>query len=142
MKKSLIEILALSGIFKSLTNKHYTNFALAFKIAQASKELDGHRDFYIKEERKLVESYAVKDKDGQVEILEGNRIKFKDEEDKIAFNKEITSLQKTEVDIFDPIEIRLSDFKAGEINLTPDDILKLGDVVSFVDDTTKKGPEA
>lgn len=135
MKKSLVKILSVINVFKTLMGKRYTNFAVSFAIAKAAKELDSHREFYAAEEKKIVESYAVKDKDGKIKITDGNRIEFKDQKDAVAFNEEITKLQKTEVEIFEPIKIKLSDFKQGEMDLTPNDILALEDFVVFVDDT-------
>lgn len=135
MKKSLAEILKVSKVFKSLTTKRFNNFSVSYKIAQASKSLDEQSKFYAEEERKIVEQYAVKDeKTGQVKIIDGNRISFKDQDDAMNFNKEIIKLQQTEVDIFDPIDIHLSDFRSGDMDLTPSDILDLEGFVNFIDE--------
>ena len=135
MKKSLAEILKVSKVFKSLTTKCFNNFSVSYKIAQASKSLDEQSKFYAEEERKIVEQYAVKDeKTGQVKIIDGNRISFKDQDDAMNFNKEIIKLQQTEVDIFDPIDIHLSDFRSGDMDLTPSDILDLEGFVNFIDE--------
>ena len=135
MKKSLAEILKVSKVFKNLTTKRFNNFSVSYKIAQASKSLDEQSKFYAEEERKIVEQYAVKDeKTGQVKIIDGNRISFKDQDDAMNFNKEIIKLQQTEVDIFDPIDIHLSDFRSGDMDLTPSDILDLEGFVNFIDE--------
>ena len=135
MKKSLAEILKVSKVFKNLTTKRFNNFSISYKIAQASKSLDEQNKFYAEEERKIVDQYAVKDeKTGQVKIIDGNRITFKDQEDAMNFNKEIIQLQQTEVDIFDPIDIHLSDFRSGDMDLTPSDILDLEGFVNFIDE--------
>ena len=135
MKKSLAEILKVSKVFKNLTTKCFNNFSVSYKIAQASKSLDEQSKFYAEEERKIVEQYAVKDeKTGQVKIIDGNRISFKDQDDAINFNKEIIKLQQTEVDIFDTIDIYMSDFRSGDMDLTPSDILDLEGFVNFIDD--------
>ncbi len=135
MKKSLAEILKVSKVFKNLTTKCFNNFSVSYKIAQASKSLDEKSKFYAEEERKIVEQYAVKDeKTGQVKIIDGNRISFKDQDDAINFNKEIIKLQQTEVDIFDTIDIHMSDFRSGDMDLTPSDILDLEGFVNFIDD--------
>lgn len=134
MKKSLAEILKVSKVFKNLTTKRFNNFSVSYKIAQASKSLDEQSKFYAEEERKIVEQYAVKDeKTGQVKIIDGNRISFKNQEDAMNFNKEIIKLQQTEVDIFDPIDIYMSDFRSGDMDLTPSDILDLEGFVNFID---------
>ena len=49
------------------------------------------------------------------------------------FNKEINELQQTEVEIFDPIDIHISDFRSGDMDLTPSDILALEGFVNFID---------
>lgn len=135
MKKSLAEILKVSKVFKNLTTKRFNNFSVSYKIAQASKSLDEQSKFYAEEERKIIEQYAVKDeKTGQVKIIDGNRISFKDQDDAINFNKEIIKLQQTEVDIFDTIDIYMSDFRSGDMDLTPSDILDLEGFVNFIDD--------
>lgn len=132
MKKKLGEILLVSNVFNVLAQKHYRNFSLSYKIAKALKELEEQKEFYSNEERKIVETYAVKDEKGQVKIIDGNRISFKNQEDAIQFNKEINELQNTEVDIFEPIVIGLSDFKDGEMILTPQEINSLDGFVEFV----------
>lgn len=134
MKKSLAEIINVYGVFSTLTTKHFNNFSVSFKIAKAAKELDSHREFYMTEEKKLVEMYAVKDKDGKIKIIDGNRIEFKTPKDGKKFNEEVIKLQQTEVDIFEPFEIRLSDFKPGEMNITPREIIALESFVIFKDE--------
>ena len=142
MKKKLSEILAVSAIFEALTHKHYTNFSLSFKIARAAKELASQKDFYIGEERKIIELYAQKDENGQVKIVNGNQISFKDQEDALKFNKDINDLANTEVDIFEPLEIKMSDFKEGEMDLTPNDLITLDGFVVFVDEEEGRAVEA
>ena len=86
MKKQLIQVMAIVDVFRTLTTKHYNNFSLSYKIAKASKELESHREFYAAEERKIVEMYAVKEENGQIKVVDGNRITFKNQEDAIKFN--------------------------------------------------------
>ena len=133
MKKKLIEILAVADLFKILANKHFNNFSTSYEIAKAMKELSAHKDFYIAEEKKIVEAYASKDENGQIIIMNGNQIKFDNKENAAKFNAEITDLQKMEVDIFEPFEIKLSDFKNSEMDLTPNDIINLEGFVIFKD---------
>ena len=134
MKKKLIEILNVSKVLKDLTTKHFNNFSVSYKIAKAAKLVDEQNAFYVEEERKIVEHYAVKDKEtGQVKIIDGNRISFANQDDAMNFNKEINELQQTEVEIFDPIDINISDFRSGDMDLTPSDILALEGFVNFID---------
>ena len=134
MKKKLIEILNVSKVLKDLTTKRFNNFSVSYKIAKAAKLVDEQNSFYIEEERKIVEQYAVKDEEtGQVKIIDGNRISFANQDDAMNFNKEINELQQTEVEIFDPIDIHISDFRSGDMDLTPSDILALEGFVNFID---------
>lgn len=134
MKKKLNDIVKVSDVFKRLVEKHFNNFSLSYKLAKASKEIEEQTSFYVKEERKIIEQYALKDDNKQIKILEGNRIGFKTAEDASKFNEEILKLQELEIDIFEPIMIHSSDFKYGEMDLTPSDILKLEGFIEFVDD--------
>mgnify|MGYP001771868159 FL=1 len=134
MKKKLIEILNVSKVLKDLTTKRFNNFSVSYKIAKAAKLVDEQNAFYVEEERKIVEHYAVKDEEtGQVKIIDGNRISFANQDDAMNFNKEINELQQTEVEIFDPIDIHISDFRSGDMDLTPSDILALEGFVNFID---------
>lgn len=134
MKKKLIEILNVSKVLKDLTTKRFNNFSVSYKIAKAAKLVDEQNAFYIEEERKIVEQYAIKDEEtGQVKIIDGNRISFANQDDAMNFNKEINELQQTEVEIFDPIDIHISDFRSGDMDLTPSDILALEGFVNFID---------
>lgn len=134
MKKKLIEILNVSKVLKNLTTKRFNNFSVSYKIAKAAKLVDEQNAFYVEEERKIVEQYAVKDEEtGQVKIIDGNRISFANQDDAMNFNKEINELQQTEVEIFDPIDIHISDFRSGDMDLTPSDILALEGFVNFID---------
>lgn len=139
MTKKLGEILVVAPVFGTLANKHYNNFGLSYKIAKANKLLNEQREFYTSEERKIVETYAVKDENGQVKIVNGNQISFKDKDDAIKFNTEINKLQQTEVEIFEPIEIKFNDFRDGEMDLTPSDILALEGFVIFNDEEENSG---
>lgn len=138
MKKKLIEVVQVSELFQLLSRTHFNNFTTSYAIAKAVKEINGHKEFYISEEKKIVEAYASKDKDGQVIVMDGNRIKFDNMENAQKFNSEISNLQKTEIDIFEPIELKLSDFKDGDMNLTPNDIMALDGFIVFNDNVKLK----
>lgn len=134
MKKKLIEILNVSKVLKNLTTKRFNNFSVSYKIAKAAKLVDEQNAFYVEEEGKIIEHYAVKDEEtGLVKIIDGNRISFANQDDAMNFNKEINELQQTEVEIFDPIDIHISDFRSGDMDLTPSDILALEGFVNFID---------
>lgn len=138
MKKKLSDILNASKVFKLLTTKHFANFLVSYKIARASKEIDDNVNFYLEEEKKIVDKYADKDENGNIKIADGNMITFSNRENSINFNKEIAALQSVEVDIFDTIQLELTDFKdQKDIDLTPSDLILLDGFIEFIDKNKK-----
>lgn len=131
MKIELIKIVNVYNVFVSLTKKRYSNWSTALKLANASKELGSNRDFYLEKERDLLKSYVLKDKEGKLQFTELGQPKFENVEKAQEFNEELISLQKTKVDIFDPITISVNDFKSGEESLTPEEIILLSDFITF-----------
>lgn len=131
MKQKLSEVMDVVDIFKRLTLKHFNNLSVSYKIAKAYKDLENQRDFYVTEERKLVEEYAMKDDKGQVIVENNNQIHFKTVDDAKAFNEGIANLCNMEVDVFEPFEIQVSDFRKNEMDLTPLDLIKLENFIIF-----------
>ena len=131
MKIELIKVVNVHNVFVSLTKKRYSNWGTALKLANASKELGSNRDFYLEKERDLLKSYVLKDKEGKLQFTELGQPKFENVEKAQEFNEELISLQKTKVDIFDPITISVNDFKSGEESLTPEEIMLLSDFITF-----------
>ena len=131
MKIELIKVVNVYNVFVSLTKKRYSNWSTALKLANASKELGSNRDFYLEKERDLLKSYVLKDKEGKLQFTELGQPKFENVEKAQEFNEELISLQKTKVDIFDPITISVNDFKSGEESLTPEEIMLLNDFITF-----------
>lgn len=131
MKIELIKIVNVCNIFVSLTKKRYSNWGVALKLANAAKELGSNRDFYLEKERDLLNAYVLKNDEGKLQFTEYGQPKFKNVDDAQEFNDELISLQKTEVDIFDPIIISINDFKPGEDSLTPEEIISLSDFITF-----------
>ena len=136
MKIELIKIVNVCNIFVSLTKKRYSNWGIALKLANAAKELGSNRDFYLEKERDLLNTYVLKNDEGKLQFTEYGQPKFKNVEDAQEFNDELISLQKTEVDIFDPITISVNDFKPGEDSLTPEEIMSLSDFITFTCEET------
>lgn len=138
MKKTLQSILMIAPIFQELTRKHYDNFAAAWSVAEASKKILEQRQFYMDQEKGLVDQYAKRDDKGEIIIEHGNRIKFDKPEDGQKFQESIIKLQSTEIDLGDLFPLKLSpkDFKAGEDVLTPEQLMQLDGFVEFVMDNT------
>ena len=131
MKIELIKIVNVYNVFVSLTKKRYSNWSTALKLANASKELESNRNFYLEKERDLLKSYVLKDKEGKLQFTELGQPKFESVEKAQEFNEELISLQKTKIDVFDPITISVNDFKSGEESLTPEEIMLLSDFITF-----------
>lgn len=138
MKLGLFKITNIYNIFASLTKKKYSNWGTALKLANAAKELKANRDFYLEKERELLDSYVLKDKEGNFQITDKGQPKFKNVDDAVKFNDELIALQKTEADIFDPITVSIDDFKSGEDTLTPEEIMLLSDVITFTHEEVKE----
>ena len=136
MKKTLQSILMIAPIFQDLSRKHYDNFAAAWAVAEALKKIQAQRQFYMDQEKSLVDQYAKRDDKGEIIVEHGNRIKFDKPEDGQSFQESIIKLQNTEIDLGDTFPLKLSpkDFRAGEDILTPEQIMQLDDYVEFVMD--------
>ena len=78
-----------------------------------------------------MKSYVLKDKEGKLQFTELGQPKFESVEKAQEFNEELISLQKTKIDVFDPIVISVNDFKSGEESLTPEEIMLLSDFITF-----------
>lgn len=135
-KRKLIDIVNANPIIQELANKRSNNFKLLYSLAKISKNLNESTEFYVQSERKLVEIYAKKDKNGNVMFQPGtnNIILFENNENRIAFNDEIVKLQLTEVEVPDEIEICESDFKPGEISFSANQIMRMDGFIKFVFD--------
>lgn len=136
MKVELVKVVNVYNVFVSLTKKRYSNWGVALKLANAAKELGSNRDFYLEKERDLLQSYVLRDKEGKLQFTEQGQPKFESVEKAQEFNEELISLQKTQVDIFDPITISVNDFKSGEESLTPEEIMLLSDFITFTNEET------
>lgn len=138
MKTTLIRIVNVSDKFKSLSKKRYQNWNISFKLARAYKEIKENTDLYLEKERDLITQYVMRNEDGSFKFEKGAP-QFETVEKAEEFQTELSSLQKTEVEICDPIDIHVSDFKYSEEVLTPEEILELDGFVKFIceDDTNE-----
>ena len=96
----------------------------AHKVFLMVKKAEEQREFFIQEEKKLIEQY-------EAEVREDGRIYFKDAESKIAFLAADAELSQLEIDGFDPIYLTYDDM--GDETFTAADIAALDGVVIFVD---------
>ena len=125
----LIEILNANEALKKLANAKFNSFKKAYELSKLRKQVDEEVNFYIEEEKKIVEAYASKDENGTPIFLDGGRIKLDSVEAKNSFEKDINELRNLEIDKISKVSISPSDFK-DDIP-TPNEILALEVLIDF-----------
>jgi hypothetical protein len=126
-------IIATKPALERLTEKRFSDYKKLREIVKLRKSVEAEFDFYVEQEKKAVETYAEKKKDGTPVFLEDGRIKLKDPKSKEAFEAEIIRLQETEIDDVTPITLSESDFLNANELPTASDMLALEGVVDFED---------
>lgn len=116
-----------------LTEKRFKDYKKLREIVKLRKLVETEFDFYVEQEKKAVDTYAEKKKDGTPVFLEDGRIKLKDSKAKTSFEEEITRLQDTDVEELKPITLSESDFLSPEDLPTPSDMLILESIIAFED---------
>ena len=96
----------------------------AYSIYSLAKQINEQREFFIKEERKLIEKFNA-------EVLEDGRIKFIDSINQVHFAEEHNELMQYEVENFSPIELSFNDL--GDAEMTPADLMTLEGVINFIE---------
>jgi hypothetical protein len=96
----------------------------SYAIFRLSKEIDSQKDFFIEEERKLIDKY-----NGSID--ENGRITFKDQSNFEPFAKEYAELNETEIVIKEqlPIVIKLDAVEGGDF--APVDFFSLEGIIDF-----------
>ena len=126
-------IIATKPALERLTEKRFSDYKKLREIVKLRKSVEAEFDFYVEQEKKAVETYAEKKKDGTPVFLEDGRIKLKDPKSKEAFEAEIIRLQETEIDDVTSITLSESDFLNANELPTASDMLALEGVVEFED---------
>ena len=126
-------IIATKPALERLTEKRFSDYKKLREIVKLRKSVKAEFDLYVEQEKKAVETYAEKKKDGTPVFLEDGRIKLKDPKSKEAFEAEIIRLQETEIDDVTPITLSESDFLNANELPTASDMLALEGVVEFED---------
>lgn len=96
----------------------------AHKVFLMVRKTEEQKEFFVQEEKKLIEKY-------EAEIKKDGMIYFKDSESKEAFLAAEAELGQLEIDGFDPIYLTYDDM--GDETFTAADIASLDGVVIFVD---------
>ena len=66
-----------------LTEKRFCNYRKIRELVKLRKAVETEFDIYVEQEKKAVEAYAEKKKDGSPVLLENGRIKLKDAPSKV-----------------------------------------------------------
>ncbi len=131
MEITLIETVAYAKALDTLSKKHYKNFSIALKIARLKKFFAEQSDFYMQQERDIIDRYAEKSEDGNLKLSNGN-VTFATMDDAKNFSIDLTKLKTTKVDINDPFKVVLDeDLADNQESLTPDEILSLCKIIDF-----------
>ena len=94
----------------------------AHGIYVLAKQINEQREFFINEEKKLIEKFNA-------EVLEGGNVRFETPEAQAQFVQEHAALMQYEVSDLKTIELSLDDL--GDAEFTPIDILSLEGVIDF-----------
>ena len=129
----LNDILVANEALKRLSEKRFSSYAKMRELVKLRKAVEQEVDFYAKEETKAVNAYAEVDEGGSPIFLSDGRLRLKDMEAKIAFEKEIATLRETEVDGIVPTTLCERDFRSPDDIPTVDDMIALEGVIIFVD---------
>ena len=126
-------IVANKPALARLTEKRFSDYKKLREIVRLRKAVEAEFDFYVEQEKKAVEAYAEKKKDGTPVFLEDGRIKLKDPKAKDAFEAEIIRLQETEIDGIISITLSERDFLTPDDLPTASDMLALEGIIEFED---------
>ena len=127
----LIELLNAYIPLKALTDLRFRSFKKARELSTLRKKVEVEVDFYTQEEKKIVETYAVKNEKGEPILLDGGRIKLDSIENKIKFEKEINDLRNLEVSNVGKVSLSEEDFLDIDKLPTPNEILALEAIIDF-----------
>ena len=98
----------------------------SYALYSLAKEIEGQKDFFLEEEKKLIEKYNA-------EVSPEGKITFKDSENQTAFAKEYFELNTMEADIKVtlPIVIKMDSVNGSDLQLSAVDLMSLSGIVDF-----------
>ena len=129
----LKELLEANEPLKRLSEKRFASYKKMRELVRLRKTVEQEMEFYAGEEKKAVNTYGELDEHGSPIFLDDGRLRLKDMEAKVAFEKEITTLRETDVDGIEPITLSESDFRSADDLPTVDDMIALEGVIIFED---------
>ena len=96
----------------------------SFKIYTLAKQVNDTRDFFIKEEKKIIDKYEVK-------VLENGSLEFKDIEAQRGFTKEHNELLDYELEGSTAIDLTFDDLKDAKLSAI--EVATLEGIINFID---------
>lgn len=106
----LIELYESYNSLKKLGKCKFSNYALSRNIYMLTKRVHEECIFYITEEAKLVDEYALKDDNGKIVYVSETKIQLRNPEFKKIFDEKVNDLRNTEINDLTKINISDSDF--------------------------------
>ena len=129
----LKDLIEANASLKRLTEKRFVSYKKMRELVKLRKAVEQEAEFYAAEEKKAIGLYAETDDGGNPLFLDDGRLRLKDMEAKVAFEKEITTLRETDVDGIEPITLSESDFRSADDLPTVDDMIALEGIIIFED---------
>lgn len=129
----LKDILDAKEPLKRLTEKRFTGYKKMRELVKLRKAVEQEVDFYLTEEQKAISRYAEVDAQGTPLFLDDGRLRLKDVDAKVAFEKEITDLRETDADDITPVTLSERDFRSTDDLPTADDMIALDGIIIFED---------
>ena len=126
-------ILTANEPLKRLCEKRLASYKKMRELVKLRRAIDEEVDFYLAEEQKAINTYAVLDSNGSPAFLEDGRLRLRDAATKVAFEGEIEALRATEIDTIVSITLCESDFASPADLPTTNDMLALEGIIIFDD---------
>lgn len=112
---------ALPGLQKMMELK--LPIKKAHAIYSLAKQINEQREFFINEEKKMIEKFNVE--------ISGGNLQFKSAEDQVQFVTEHNELMQYEVEGLKAVELSFADL--GDLEITPAEMGTLDGVIIFVE---------
>lgn len=127
----LKDVLVANEPLKRLCERRFASYKTMRDLVRLRKAVEQEVEFYIAEEQKAIQTYAELDKNGAPIFLEDGRLRLKDMDSKVAFEKEISALRDTELDGIAPITLSDKDFRSADDLPSVNEMLALEPLVVF-----------
>lgn len=127
----LKDLLVANEPLKRLCEKRFASYKKMRELVKLRKAVEQEVEFYAAEEQKAINTYAELDKNGTPIFLDDGRLRLKDIDSKVAFEKEISALRETDIDGIEPIILSERDFKCSEDLPTVNEMIALEPLVVF-----------